>query len=93
MLLGNTSTRETPVGRQSAAPTAADAAISGDIRRRLGTDAELSAYPIGIRTSSGTVTLSGTVGSYPLRDRAVEIARETEGVLRVDNRIVVNTNL
>jgi len=92
LLLGNTTTREPSAG-QTAAPSAADSAISGEIRRRFNADVELAAYPIGIRTSSGTVTLSGTVGSYPMRDRAVDIARDTDGVRRVDNRLIVNTNL
>lgn len=92
LLLGNTSTPERTSDRATA-PSAADTTISGEIRRRIDADEELNAYPIGIRTVSGNVTLSGTVGSYPMRDRAVKIARETDGVLRVDNRIIVNTNL
>jgi osmotically-inducible protein OsmY len=48
---------------------------------------------IGIRTVSGNVTLTGTVGSYPARDKAVNIANGTSGVKSVDNRIAVNTNL
>lgn len=70
-----------------------DSAISGEIRQRFNADDELSAYALGIRTSSGRVTLSGSVGNYPARDRAVELARTTNGVREVDNRIVVNTNL
>lgn len=91
MLLGNTSTPESAPAR--AAPSAADSAISGEIRRQYSADADLRAYPIGIRTLSGTVTLTGTVGSYPHRDLAVRIASDTDGVQRVDNRIIVNTNL
>jgi osmotically-inducible protein OsmY len=73
--------------------TVGDSAISGEIRQRFNADDELSGYGLGIRTSSGRVTLSGAVGSYPARDRAVELARTTNGVREVDNRIVVNTNL
>lgn len=94
MLLGNTTSRETaPATNRSTTGTAQDSAISGEIRRRLGEDAELGGYAIGILTRAGVVTLSGTVGGYPLRDRAVRIARDTSGVQRVDNRIIVNTNL
>ena len=94
MLLGNTSSRESTT-RSSTTSTnnQADTAISGEIRRKLGADASLRDYAIGIRSQSGRVTLSGTVGSYEHRDRAVSIARDTGGVRSVDNRIIVNTNL
>ena len=93
MLLGNTSSRESTAGSTAASPSsAADTAISSEIRRRLGADTSLREYAIGIRSQSGRVTLSGTVGSYEHRDRAVAIARDTSGVQTVDNRIIVNTN-
>ena len=94
MLLGNPSSSEpAATDKQVAVPTGTDTAISGSIRQELGADTGLRAYAIGIRTISGIVTLSGTVGSYPARDRAVQIAAGTKGVKRVDNRIIVNTNL
>ena len=93
MMLDNTSSRESTSGMQTSTSSAADSAISGEIRRKLGEDDGLSQYAIGIRTRAGKVTLSGTVGSYPLRDRAVSIARGTSGVSEVDSRIIVNTNL
>lgn len=70
-----------------------DSAISGEIRQRFNADDELSGYRLGISTSAGRVTLSGAVANYPARDRAVQMARATNGVSEVDNRIVVNTNL
>lgn len=94
MLLGNTSTAEPAAGGTgNAAPSAADNAISGSIRRQFSSDAAIRDYAIGIRTISGNVVLTGTVGTYPARDRALLIARNTNGVRNVDNRIVVNTNL
>jgi len=70
-----------------------DNAIVTEIQRKLDQDAELQKYSIGIGIRDGRVTLSGAVGSYPARDRAVSIARGTNGVRSVDNRLVVNTNL
>ena len=70
-----------------------DNAISTEIRRRYGEDQELRNYTIGVSASDGNVTLSGAVGSYDARDRAISIARRTNGVRNVDSRIVVNTNL
>ena len=70
-----------------------DNAIATELQQNLDRDAELRNFTIGIRIREGNVTLSGAVGSYPARDRAVAIARRTNGVRSVDNRIVVNTNL
>jgi osmotically-inducible protein OsmY len=72
---------------------AADNTISATIRRKFGADSTLSQYAIGIRTVDRNVTLSGTVGSFPARDRAVQIATDTDDVNGVRNSIMVNTNL
>ena len=72
---------------------AADNTISVTIRRKFGADSTLSQYAIGIRTVDRNVTLSGAVGSFPARDRAVQIATDTDDVNDVRNRIMVNTNL
>lgn len=66
-----------------------DAAISGDIRQKLVADPVVSGFRIGVRTYRGTVTLSGTVGSYVARDRALDLAKSTTGVITVTNQIIV----
>ena len=92
MLLGNGSSTERP-RTQSGVSTSADSGISAAIRQQYTADSELAGYTIGIRTVSGAVVLTGTVGSYGARDKAVQIARNTNGVRDVTSRIVVNTNL
>jgi len=95
LLLGNASSGDGGVStdQRSSSQVAADNSISATIRRRISADSTLSKYAIGIGTVNGTVSLSGTVGSFPARDRAVQIASETDGVVRVRNQIMVNTNL
>ena len=95
MLLGNASTGDGNVSTdtRSGSQVAADNTISATIRRNLGTDSLVSQYAVGIRTVDSNVTLSGTVGSFPARDRAVQIANDTDGVKNVRNQIMVNTNL
>jgi len=94
MLLGSGSTSErAPTTGQRTSPTNADREISGALRQRYSADAEISQFGIGIRAVSGRVTLTGTVGSYDIRDRVVDIARNTHGVVSVDSRVVVNTNM
>jgi osmotically-inducible protein OsmY len=95
LLLGNASTAESGVSTESrsSAQVAADNTISATIRRKFSADSTVSQYAIGIRTVDSNVTLSGTVGSFPARDRAVQIATATDGVRSVRNQIMVNTNL
>ena len=94
MLLGNNSTGETAPGNtRTTSQSGADSAISGTIRSQYSSDGEISDFTIGIRTVGGRVTLTGTVSSYDVRDKVVDIARSTHGVVSVDSRVVVNTNL
>jgi len=94
MLLGNNSSGETaPSGARTTTQSSADSSISGVIRQQFLADSEISQYSLGIRAVSGRVTLTGTVGSYDIRDRVVDIAQNTHGVVSVDSRVTVNTNL
>lgn len=94
MMLGNNSTGERPQpGARTTAQSSADSAVSGSIRQQYLADSDISRYSLGIRTVSGRVTLTGTVGSYGTRDRVVDIAQNTRGVVSVDSRVTVNTNL
>jgi osmotically-inducible protein OsmY len=49
----------------------------------------VSDFRVGVRTYKGTVTLSGAVGSYVARERALDLAKGTTGVITVNNQIVV----
>ncbi len=95
MLLGNntSSDKSTAAPDRSSAQVAQDDAISASLRQQFSADSTVGKYPIGIRTADRRVTLSGTVGSYQARDRAVDIASNTQNVAGVNNRLVVNTNL
>ena len=74
---------------RSQAVVNSDAAISGDIRQKLVSDPVVSDFRVGVRTYKGTVTLSGAVGSYVARERALDLAKGTTGVITVNNQIVV----
>jgi hyperosmotically inducible protein len=95
LLLGNASSGDGGVStdQRSSSQVAADNTISATIRRNLAADSVVNQYAIGVRTLDRNVTLSGIVGSFPARDRAVQIATNTDGVNSVKNRITVNTNL
>lgn len=76
-------------GRSQAVVTA-DAEITTKIRRQYGADSTLRAFSIGIRTHTGKVSLSGAVPDDRAKDNAARIARETQGVTAVNNRILVD---
>ena len=68
---------------------ASDSAITTKIKGKYVADSIVSVFNISVRTYEGTVTLSGTVGSYVAREQAEELAKETGGVKAVNNQIIV----
>ena len=76
-------------GREPAV-AASDSAISAKISERYDADPVVSRSNIAVRTYKGTVTLSGAVGNYEVRDQAGKIAKVTAGVVIVNNQIVVD---
>ena len=91
MVVGGGSGGNYPQGKDERpqAVVNSDAAISGDIRQKLVADPLVGDFPIGVRTYKGTVTLSGAVGSHVARERALDLAKSTTGVITVTNQIVV----
>lgn len=77
------------------APTesAADRAISQEIRQRLMNDTSLStpARNVKVITSFGVVTLRGAVASPHEKNQIFNIAKQADGVKRVDNQLEINT--
>jgi osmotically-inducible protein OsmY len=69
--------------------SATDAVLFRAVQKRLLEDEDLSEVAIAAGVSKGVVTLSGSVPNAKLRDQAVEIARATPGVGRVESRIEV----
>jgi osmotically-inducible protein OsmY len=67
--------------------SAGEAALTSKIKAKMVLDDNIRARAIDVTTDGGTVTLSGTVRSVDEHDRAVRLARETDGVLRVVDRL------
>ena len=93
MLLGGSSGSGRPLGgdTRSSSQAATDHSISAEVRARLGSDNDVSRFPIRVETVNRRVTLYGTVDSYAARDQAVRVARGVPGVSMVDNQIRVDT--
>jgi hypothetical protein len=66
-----------------------DAALTAKIKSKMTLDDVVRARTIGVSTSGGVVTLEGTVRSPAERDQALRLARDTTGVTKVVDRLVV----
>lgn len=66
-----------------------DAAITAAVNAKLATDQSLSPMRIDVDTSNGQVKLEGEAPSGEARNRASALAASVDGVVSVDNRLVV----
>jgi hypothetical protein len=66
-----------------------DAGITADVKTSLASDESVSAFDVDVDTREGVVTLTGTVPSMMAKDRAVEIARTSDGVRDVIDNLRV----
>lgn len=68
-----------------------DAWVTTKIQSKFFMDGDLRATGIDVTTRDGVVTLDGAVASQAARDNAVHLARDTDGVRNVRDRIEVET--
>jgi len=66
-----------------------EGALTAKIKSKMALDDLVQARSIDVSTSGHVVTLSGSVRSAAERDRAIQLARETEGVTQVVDRLTV----
>jgi osmotically-inducible protein OsmY len=76
---------------QALADATADARITAAIKAKLLGDSKLSALSISVNTTSGIVTLSGTVPSLQAISKAMLLAMETNGVQEVISTLQVKS--
>ena len=63
--------------------------LTAKIKSKMALDDLVKASAIDVDTQNGVVTLTGTVATEAERQRAVQLARETEGVRSVQDRLRV----
>ena len=66
-----------------------EGAITAKIKSKMALDDVVQARSIDVTTSGHVVTVSGVVRSAAEHDRAIQLARETEGVTQVVDRLTV----
>ena len=70
--------------------TAHDAGITTKIKAKMALDDTVRSRAIDVSTDGSTVTVSGTVGSIAEQRRAIALARETDGVSVVIDRLTIH---
>lgn len=66
-----------------------DGTLTTKIKSKMALDDFVDANTINVDTVDGVVTLTGSVKNEQARTRAVQLAKETNGVKRVDDRLQI----
>jgi osmotically-inducible protein OsmY len=69
--------------------TMSDARLTAKIKSKMALDDHVRARAIDVDTSDGVATLSGVVASSDERTRALQLARDTEGIKKVVDELEV----
>ena len=72
-----------------ASGTFSDAALTAKFKSKMALDEHVKARAIDIDPSGGVATLSGVVASSDERKRALQLARDTEGITKVVDELEV----
>ncbi len=78
-----------PMSSSSAKEAVSDATITTKVKTELAMEKNVSATHIKVETDNGVVKLSGTARSKDEADRAASIAKDTKGVVSVQNNIQI----
>lgn len=76
-----------------AACSSSDPGVTTAVKAKLAADDTVKAYQIDVDTKGGVVTLTGAVENQAAKDRAVQLARETDGVKSVEDRLTVDPTM
>jgi hyperosmotically inducible protein len=88
--LANRAAAKASTAASKAGGTLNESAITAKIKSKMALDDHVKARAINIDTSESVVTLTGVVASAEERARAVNLARDTEGVSRVVDRLQID---
>jgi hyperosmotically inducible protein len=76
-------------GAAAAEQALSEGALTAKIKSKMALDDTVKALSIDVDTKGTVVTLSGSVNSENERAKALQLARETDGVTAVNDRLVV----
>jgi hyperosmotically inducible periplasmic protein len=76
-------------GAAQAEQALSNAALTAKIKSKMALDDQVKALSIDVDTRGTAVTLSGSVHSEAERAKALQLARDTDGVTSVTDRLVI----
>lgn len=77
------------IGKGSMGERVDDTALVVKVKAKMTATTELNPFNINVDAQDGVITLMGRVESQEKKDLAGRVARETEGVVKVENRLEV----
>ena len=80
---------KTAAAAQKTGAYLSDTEITTKVKSKLLADKAVSGLKIGVETDNGVVTLTGTVGTAAERAHAANVARHTDGVKRLVDKLTV----
>ena len=75
--------------RESTGEYIDDSTITAKVKASMAKDPDVSAIQVSVETYKGVVQLSGFVNNKDVKRKAGELARDVNGVRKVENNIVV----
>jgi len=81
------------VGRTTIGKRIDDGVLTTKVAAKIAADTDLNSFNIDVDSNEGVVTLSGRVATQAAKDEAGQIARNTEGVVSVENRLEVGQEM
>jgi osmotically-inducible protein OsmY len=82
-------TADLPPPGTAGIPQRSDAELTTDVQARFFADSTVRGSDLAVSADNHVVTVSGTVPDDASKQRALELARGVDGVVRVDDRIAV----
>jgi hyperosmotically inducible protein len=90
--VGQEISSKTAAAAKQAKEALGDGALTAKIKAKMALDDTVKALNLDVDTVDGVVTLSGKLRSRAERDRALALARETDGVRQVIDRTTLEAN-
>ena len=87
---GPSSNQPAPTTSNQMSSAVDDASITAQVKTAIMAEPSLKSTKINVDTKDGTVTLTGTVSSAPLKDKAKEIASNVAGVKSVQDNLTTS---
>ena len=78
------------VGSKGAMTALSDTAVTAALKAKLATEDRFSANQISVTTNNGVVMLEGAVASQADRRKAIDIAKSSDGVKRVADKLRIS---